>query len=101
QRDLIEADEVYLLQHAVVADFEIRRPEATDRTVPVRDEDVDAYRIDATREHRLLTMNRSSARSEQRQRDDERHATRHRPGPRNGAYICSSRSPARRPCSVV
>ena len=54
QRDLLEADEVHLLQDALVADLEVLRSEAAHDLAAIRDEHVHANRVDARRERRLL-----------------------------------------------
>ncbi len=65
ERNLLEADEVDLLRHAIVQHFEVGRLEADDRFVAIGDEDVHAYGLDLRREHDTLRLERDSGRSQE------------------------------------
>ena len=58
ERNLLEADEIDLLRHAVVEDLEVGGFQAGDRLAFVGDEDVDAHRFYFRRERRLLRRQR-------------------------------------------
>jgi hypothetical protein len=100
QRNLLEADEVDLLEHAVVADLEVGPTETSHGTVAVGDKDVHPHGVDPARERRLLSEGRTD-----RSGDEEDHcrdsAGVHRDAAfRNGARNRARRSPALRPCTV-
>ena len=75
ERNLLEADEIDLLRHAVVDHLEIRSREAAHRLSLIGDEHIDADRLDPRRKARLLRAGaqRRGRREDKRRCESRRH----------------------------
>src|SRR5262245_29554043 len=71
QRELLEPDQVDLLRHAFVFDFEVRGAKPGDDLTAIRDQHVDTDGFHTRRERRLLRT--SSEPGPQQQRKSERN----------------------------